>query len=344
MNLRLVMAIDHHEEFLQAFREAMLLGGCLGALGVGALAWLAAWRGLRPLRTLTRLAQTVSAEALGNAHLEPGPLPGDLQPLAIAWNEMLTRLEDAFRRLHEFSSDIAHELRTPITNLMIQTQVMLDPHQGPRPEAAYQEVLLSALEEYERLSRMINELLFLARADNGLLARADGELDLRREVDALVEFYEALAESLGVTVSVTGSASVRGDSAMLRRALGNLLANALRHSPAGETVRIDIRLHPSEAPQEIRVAVKNPGEIIPPEHLPHLFHRFYRVASSRTRQDGGGSGLGLAIAQAIAQAHGGHIEVSSAPEEPQSKNGNTCFTLVLPWGETRQVRQIPLAR
>jgi two-component system heavy metal sensor histidine kinase CusS len=214
---------------------------------------------------------------------------------------MLARLEGSFRRLSDFSADIAHELRTPISNLMIETQVALS---RSRTADDYREILYSSLEEYEHLARMITDMLFLAKADNGLLVPNREELDLAREVDAVVEYYEVLAAERNIRLRRSGEGRISGDRLMLRRAIGNLVSNAVRHAPEGGEVTIE--LSPGEQ-GGIRIAVVNPGEPIATEDRNRIFDRFYRVDPSRQRS-GEGAGLGLAIARSIATAHGGSIE------------------------------------
>ncbi|AYH45451.1 heavy metal sensor histidine kinase [Azoarcus sp. DN11] len=308
------MDIDHHRAFMRDFERSLWLAVALAIVATGLLGAFAARGGLAPLRKMAEVARGVSAQRL-TARIDTRSLPVELESLAGELNAMMARLEDGFRRLSEFSSDIAHELRTPVSNLMTQTEVALG---RARNADEYREILLSNLEEYERLARMIADMLFLAQADNGLLPRPAETLSLAGEARALAEFYEALAEEKGLRLEVGGDAAVRGDRLMLRRAVSNLLSNALRHSAAGGVVRIAI----DTAAGEARLAVSNPGETIPPEHLARIFDRFHRVSPARTRQ-GDGAGLGLAITRSIAEAHGGRVGVESA-------GGLTTFTLYLP--------------
>jgi two-component system heavy metal sensor histidine kinase CusS len=242
-------------------------------------------------------------------------VPAEIQALVVAFNAMLARLEDSFRRLSEFSSDIAHELRTPVANLMIQTQVALT---SARDIEKYREILYSNLEEYERMAQMIGDMLFLAQADNGLLKPSTGPVDLAAEVRGLFEYFDPWSQERCVTLALDGTAAVPGDRLMLRRALSNLLANAIRHTPAGQVMRV----HLEADTESTRISVENPGTQIPPEHLPRLFDRFYRIDPARRRQ-GEGAGLGLAIVKSIVMAHGGTIGVTSTER-------GTRFVIVLP--------------
>jgi len=292
--------IGHHQQFMQALSEALLtaLVACLALAGL--LTWLATRHGLAPLRAMAGVAKGISASRL-DQRLAVDTVPRELVDLAASFNDMLARLEDSFRRLQEFSADIAHDLRTPVGNLMMQAEVALT---RSRSAEEYREVLYSALEEYDRLARMISDMLFLARADNGQLVPNRERLDLAQEMGALCDFYEPAASERGVRLSCSGAASASGDRLMLRRAFGNLLSNALRHTPDGGEVAIEIAPLDGE---RVRVAVENPGPAIPPEHLGRIFDRFHRVDASR-QKSGENAGLGLAITRSIVVAHGGRIE------------------------------------
>ncbi len=303
VQLTMGLNIDHHLAFIDAVRQTIWIAVGIGALVSGLLGWLAARVGLAPLRAFATLTARISANRL-HARVAAEHLPPELAALGRSFNDMLSRLEDSFRRLNEFSSDLAHELRTPISNLTTQSQVALSRARSPEE---YREVIYSAIEEYERLARMITDMLFLARADNGLLIPAQEDVDLRAEVMALFDFYDALVEAEGVRLVVEGDAHVSGDRIMLRRALGNLLSNAIRHSARGSIVSVVLARSESE---EVTIGVSNPGPPIAPEHLARLFDRFYRVDPAR-QHAGEGAGLGLAITRTIVQAHGGTIGVRS---------------------------------
>ena len=224
--------------------------------------------------------------------------------LGAALNAMLARLEEAFVRLSDFSSDLAHVFRTPVSNLLMQAQVTLA---RARTEDEYRDVLVSSIEEYERLSGMIADMLFIAQAEEGRLVPNREPLALAALADELADFYQLAAEERGIELRVVGEARVEGDRAMLRRALSNLLANALRHTPAGGEVRLCL----SEAHDAVEVTVQNSGTPIPAEHWPYLFDRFYRVDPARQRDGGRTTGLGLAIVKSIVEAHGGQAVVAS---------------------------------
>jgi heavy metal sensor kinase len=307
--------LSHHEHFMHSFRTALWTAMGLAALLTGFLGWIAARQGLAPLRDISRSAAGITATRL-DQRLPLASIPVELAEVAKTLNEMLARLEESFRRLSDFSSDIAHELRTPVSNLLTQTQVTLS---KTRTLDKYQDVLASNAEEFERLSRMIADMLFLAKSDNNLIVPHREKVDLVVEVSSLVEFYEALAEEKGVSLTYSGRGTVYGDRLMLRRAVNNLLSNAVRHTP--ERGKIEVRVDDSGI-STVVLSVQNTGETIAPEHLPRLFDRFYRIHASRQRF-GEGAGLGLAITRSIAHAHGGEALA-------RSEGGFTTFEIRLP--------------
>ncbi|MBU1395292.1 MAG: heavy metal sensor histidine kinase [Gammaproteobacteria bacterium] len=306
--------IQHHIVFMDKFRSVLALAIALAALATAGLGWIATRWGLSPLRRVTHMVAGISAERLAE-RLPATGLPTELKPLATAFNAMLARLDDSFRRLSEFSSDIAHELRTPISNLMTQTQVALS---SARSKDEYKEILYSSLEEYERMAQMVGDMLYLAQTDNRLLKPGVEKVNLANEIQDLFDYFEAWAEEHAVSLIQTGSATVSGDRLMLRRALSNLISNAIRHTPPGHTVRVFL----GRNGDTVTVSVENPGTEIPVEHLPRLFDRFYRVDPSRQRKRDG-AGLGLAIVKSIVDAHGGSITVTSGDQK-------TCFQITLP--------------
>lgn len=307
--------ISHHQHFMDSFRLTLWAFVVLAALLMGFLGWVAVRRGLRPLQAIRRKTESITASRL-DSRLDVEAVPEELLGLAESLNAMLSRLELSFQRLSDFSSDLAHEFRTPISNLMMQTQVTLS---RTRSAEEYREVLASSIEEYERLSRMIADMLFLAKADHAQLVPRRERLDLAHEIADMLAYYDVLAEEKGIRLVVNGAGVVDGDRLMLQRAIGNLLSNAIRHTPAAGEVSVTIsRL----ADERIEIAVQNTGETIPAEHLPRLFDRFYRADSARQRTTEG-SGLGLAITRSIIVAHGGSVSVTSS-------DGITRFVIVLP--------------
>jgi len=229
--------ITHHEHFMASFQRTLWLFVAVAAALAGLLGWLAVRRGLAPLQAIRQGAAGVTASRL-DYRLALDAVPRELAELAQTLNDMLARLEDSFRRLQDFSSDLAHELRTPVSNLMTETQVALTRARSPEE---YREVLASNTEEYERLARMIGDMLFLAQADNGLLVPNREAVDLAHEVRELFDFFDALAEEKALRLALSGDGTVTGDRLMLRRALANLLSNAIRQYPVG-AASIDVRI------------------------------------------------------------------------------------------------------
>ncbi|MBR0568789.1 heavy metal sensor histidine kinase [Azoarcus sp. L1K30] len=314
--VRVLLGLDisHHARFLDQVRTRLWFGISGAAVIAALLGWFAAHKGLAPLRRVTATAQRLTAERL-DERLSEDDAPSEVRELVEALNGLFERLEQSFQRLAEFSADIAHELRTPVSNLMTQTEVALSRARGTDE---YREVLASNLEEYERIARMVSDMLFLAQTENGKLPGAVETVQLADEVHALIEFYDALAEEKGVRIAASGDARVRGDRLMLRRAISNLLSNALRHTSQGCTVDIDI----AHADDEVVLSVSNPGDTIAPDQLARIFERFHRAGPDRHRH-GEGAGLGLAITRSIIAAHGGRVTV-------KSDAGLTTFLVTLP--------------
>lgn len=310
----LALDVDEAQNLLLRYRQTLLATLLLSGIAAASLAFVITCRGLRPLRTMAETASEISASQL-QKRLSVTDAPEELKELAGAFNAMLARLHSSFSRLSDFSSDIAHELRTPINNLMGQTQVALS---RTRDAEEYRTVLESNLEEYERLARMIRDMLFLAKADNAQEPLHAEVVDLRAELDKIAEFYQMAADESGVKIITSGTGSITADRILLQRAVGNLISNAVHHSPPDSEVHADVRLN--DISMELSVSNQGPG--IPAEHMDRIFDRFYRV-NSRRRSDTG-SGLGLAIVKSIMQLHGGHVSVES------QVNKLTTFTLHFP--------------
>ncbi len=309
-------------ELLARYRKGLLETLVASVLAAAALGIWAARLVLKRARRIAATAGRISAQAL-NERLSLDDTPEEFLESTLAFNHMLDRLEDSFRRLSEFSSDLAHDLRTPINNLLGEAQVALS---RPREAAEYRAVLESAVEEYERLSRMIENMLFLARADNAQARATPQWIDLREALGRILSYYEVLAEERNIRLALEvrsekgGKPRAWADELMLNRAVGNLLSNALRHGRPDCTVTVKAVAR-GDGSAEIEVA--NPGSGIAAEHLPRIFDRFYRPCSSR-EESSAGSGLGLAIVKSIAELHGGKVGVRSEP------GLLTTFTLSFP--------------
>jgi two-component system heavy metal sensor histidine kinase CusS len=311
---QIIVGIDtsEHLHFLNDFRRQLLYIGVIGTICLMLLGWFAAWRGLRPVQNMAKVAEGISAQHLSE-RLEVDNTPTELKSLAIAFNDMLDRLETAVGKLSDFSSDLAHEIRTPINNLMTQTQVCLS---RSRDISTYQEILFSNLEEFERLARMVSDMLFLAKAEHGL-HRADlQQVNLVKEVSALFDFYDAIAAEKGMSLKQTGQGYVEGDPSMLRRALSNLLSNAIKYGKSDSIIKIKCQQNSDTT----ELTIENESSPLSQEQLTRLFDRFYRTDSSRQRVEEG-TGLGLAITKSILDVHGATIQANY-------ENGHITFKII----------------
>ena len=311
----LALDTEHHDHFMATFRSLMWIYVAL-AIALGAiLGWWATRRGLTPLRPIIAKARHITASHL-NDRIPIQNVPTELEPLTHSLNHMLQRLEIDFRRLSDFSADLAHELRTPISNMLIQAQVTLGKRREPEQ---YQEILLSTVEELERLSHMIADMLYLAKTENHLEPPNRCAIALECQASELFEFYELMAEEKQVGLRLKGQGIIAGDRIMIRRAISNLLSNAIRHAYDHTTVTVSIEVQSAHT----ILSVRNEGDIIPEDIAPRLFDRFYRADHSRSHPGAEGAGLGLAITRAVMLAHGGSIRVESACDQ-------TVFKLIFP--------------
>ncbi len=298
---------------LAAYRIDVLAAVWAGALLAALLGYVLVRHGLRQVRAIAKQAQSITAQRL-DQRLDARAAPNEVQILMQSFNAMLDRLHDSFQRLSQFSADLAHDLRTPINNLMVQTQVALS---QPRTTEEYQALLASNVEEYERLARMVESMLFLARADHSQIVLDKQLLDTHSELQRIADYFEGVADDSGVRLTVEANGTVVADAILFRRAVSNLVANAIRYTPNGGL----IRLAASVRGAAVAVTVSNPGAGIDSAYLPRLFDRFYRADPARS-DSASSAGLGLAIVQTIMALHGGQAEVES------TLNGLTTFRLV----------------
>lgn len=303
--VRLMVGIDSTPfvETLRAFTVGLVALTVVGALGAAALGYYIAGIGLRPLERLSGEAQALSPGYLSR-RLQTDTLAPELSKLADSFNGALSRLETAYQQLEAFNADVAHELRTPLGNLIGQTQVTLS---RERNSTELKEALHSNLEDLERLRAIVNDMLFLARADRGERAPNRVEVSIAQEVAYAVEYLEFIFEEAGVRVRIDGDAHASIETSLFRRAVTNLLQNAVQHAPRGAEIVVFVL----QQPGTIRVSVQNTGPGIAREHLSRLFDRFYRVDSARSGSHEN-HGLGLAIVRAVAAMHGGTVFAESA--------------------------------
>jgi two-component system heavy metal sensor histidine kinase CusS len=317
VNVQMAIDMESDEDILRKFRKKLfkVLGFCL--LACALVGYWIAHRGIRPVRKIADTAARIGSSTLYE-RLDRSGLPSELSDLAGTFNDMLDRLEDSFARLSRFSSDIAHELRTPLQNLRGEAEVVLSKE---RPPSEYQDLLGSSLEEYQRLSNLIDSLLFLARAEDPQTQIRREELDLKKELGLLHDFYGLSAGESGIVLRVEAPDDLRAnlDRSLFQRAVGNLVENSLKHTPSGGT----ILLKAASAAGKAVIEVSDTGRGIPPDQLSRVFDRFYRVDPSRAPSSGG-TGLGLSIVKSIMDLHGGTVEILSVPSQ------GTTVTLFFP--------------
>jgi two-component system heavy metal sensor histidine kinase CusS len=304
--------LNERTAMLASYRARIYAAVALGALTALLLGLLLLRQAFKPLG---QIARSVSGIGLNNLdrRLAVDGVPRELYEPVQALNAMLARLDESFARLARFSADLAHEMRTPLHTLLSSNGQALS---QPRSQGEYEEILASNIEQYERLNRMVANLLFLARADHGACPLTLTSIDLHALGADLCDYFEALAEDRDLRLSNELSGQLLADPALLQRALANLLANALRHAEPGTAVRV----HSQREGNTYTLNVGNRGMVVPPEHLPRLFERFYRADDTRT-DPGDSGGLGLAIVASIMALHGGSAQVASA-------QGETVFSLV----------------
>ncbi len=314
--LELVSDVTADEKILRIYRRKLsviLFGGVVLASLAGI--WITR-RGLLPLKKMASSVKKISAEHL-HERLTRNDWPVELRDLAVAFDGMLKRLEKSFAQISQFSADLAHELRTPINNLMGTTEVLLT---KSRAQEEFKELAESNLEEYRKLSRLIDDMLFLARAENTQVLLKKSAFDPLKEIQTVKEFYDALAEEKGIRISCEGNRQILGDPLLFKRALTNLVSNAVKYTPKDGEITIQVRKKSDEV---TAVTVHDTGTGINAEDLPRIFDRFFRADQSRSH-DPGGTGLGLSIVKSIMELHAGSIEVQS------HQGQGTTVTLIFP--------------
>jgi two-component system heavy metal sensor histidine kinase CusS len=318
--IRAQISMDRTDDaqLLAGLAIALAFTTLLGVVVVSAAGFWAVRRSLSPLRGLAQQTRTLDVDPPGRRLALARPVQ-ELQPWIDQVNNLLTRTEGAYRQLEGFSADVAHELRTPLATLIGQTEVELC---KVRSADALRETMTSNLEELHRLSGIVNDMLFLSRADRGVKISQLACASLAVEARHVIEYFEGALLERGLASIVSGDAQILFDKGLMRRAISNLLSNAMRYAAPASTICIEIAVHL----HGVSLAVKNQGLALPQAAVPRLFDRFFRVQTSR---EGGSEnhGLGLSIVAAIAQMHGGTVFA-------QSEGGVTSIGLVLPNGRS----------
>ena len=313
------IAVDRVQQYelMAAYRLILIVVLCAALVASSLAAYLIAHRGIRPIVDVTATVRRIRSTTL-HERIETGRFPYELSSLVDTFNEMLDRLKESFERLSRFSADIAHELRTPVNNLRGEAEVTLN---KPRTASEYHESLASCLEESIRLSRIIDSLLLMARADSPESELQRETVDLSTELRQLHDFYEAIVAEANIAFIVEAVPDLRlsANRPLLQRAIGNLVENALAFTPSGGTIAVSV----TRQKGRLQIEVADTGCGIPKENLPYVFGRFYRVEHDRSSVSGG-SGLGLAIVRSITELHGGKVSIDSTPGR------GTTVTMSLP--------------
>lgn len=314
LSIRIGIDVAPDVVLLRRLAWTLLAAAVLGTLLVSLTGAQLVRRGLRPLEALAGRTAALTPDHI-NQPIDASAFTRELHPWITQFNALLLRVQKAYVQLESFNADVAHELRTPLANLIGTTELALS---RPRPNDELQAVLASNLEEVGRLSGIVTDMLFLSQAERGAPLRVKAGTSLAAQARDVIDFHEAMLEEAGLAATVTGEAVADVDASLVRRALSNLLGNAIRFAAPASCIGIEIGTEPNEA----TLTVVNRGEPIAAETLPRLFERFYRADPARDRS-ARHHGLGLSIVEAIARMHGGRVFASSA-------NGETRIGFAVP--------------
>jgi len=308
------IALDIQDDviFNHNFLRHLIIAVVFGSIVAMLLGYIVTRKGLNPVKEITKAAERITVSQM-HEKLDTHQWPDELKALAFSFDAMLNRLDESIQRLSQFSANLAHELRTPLHNLIGQTDVTLAYARTPEE---YQQVLSSNLEEYERLASILESLLFLARADNEQMALNKEVFNGRDVLDALCCYQSVLAEEQQIILSCEGTGLVCADIELFRRVVNNLISNALRHSSVSGKIKLLIEAFTHET----IITVQDSGQGISSEHLAFLGQRFYRAGA----KNHAGHGLGLAIVKSIMNLHGGKVEIES------TSNVGTTVRLIFP--------------
>ncbi len=296
-------------------RKVLWLALSIGTLLALLFGFLIANRAMLSLEELTKTTENITIHSL-NQRLDPESWPRELRQLGRAYNLMLDRIQQGSERLKAFADDLSHEMRIPINNLILETEVMLS---KPQTVEEYERALVSNLEDYQRIAKLIENILFLARNENPQKEISREMLDLGHEVENIFDYYQAFADEKNVRLILTGEASLEVNATLFQRMMGNLISNAIKHTLQGGAVSVELQ----DQADSIIVKVIDTGIGIAAEHIPLLFDRFFRVATA-TNTKTNGIGLGLPIVKSIVDLHQGKIEISSI------LNSGTTVAVILP--------------
>lgn len=305
------------QQVLSWYRILLVVVVGLGVVVCGIAGALIIGGELEPLRRITVATSSIGPSRL-TYRLELAGLPRELRELGLQFNLMLERLEASYEGLKYYADNVAHELRTPLNKMMLGTEIAL---RKTRSADEYREALESNIEECEALTKIVQSLLFVARAENAQMTLQLEDVRLDHELQTIGQYYEASAQDAGVHLEIACAEglSMQADRQVFQRAINNLVANALTHTPRGGRVT----LLAEQDNDKVQITVKDTGEGISPEHLPLVFNRFFRadpVRASATER----IGLGLAITKSVVELHGGTIDVSSA------RGAGTAFIIRVP--------------
>lgn len=296
--------IQKDQSLLERIAAALVFAALGGTLLVSFGGYLFVWLGLRPLRELSTQVQGLAADSL-HRRLDGSNQPGELAPLVAQFNDLLARLDASYEHLEGFNADVAHELMTPLATLTSGAELALS---SAKSVEELRDTLGSSLEDLQRITGIVQDMLFLSQADRGAVARRVHTPSLADLVTQVADYHEAALEDAGLSLVVVGDAVGEFDVSLLQRALSNLIGNASRYASSDTEVRVLIN---SSSPNEVSIQVENRGSTIEPAALPRLFDRFFRADMARSNANRN-HGLGLAIVAAIARMHGGRPIASSS--------------------------------
>ncbi len=304
--IQIALDMSHEDAIIHGYRRKMFIILIAGVFFSAMIGFLVAREGLRPLKDIARSVQTIGADRL-HERVASKRWPREVMTLARSFDAMLERLENSFIGLSRFSADLAHELRTPINNLRGEAEVAL---YKAREASEYRQVIESSLEEYGRLSRMIENLLFLARAESRDTTIRYSAINARKDIDALLEFYDAISQEKQINVTCSGEAVLKADPVLFRQALSNVLSNAFQYTPENGAIEIEIAQRDDGS---VHISISDTGIGIEPENLSKIFNRFFRTERAKNYYPEG-TGLGFSIVQSIMDLHGGSVSIESEPD------------------------------